>query len=77
MPFIVMIENGYTLLMRHDIPHAGTENLTERKNVRLHFCIDIPGWNLQLDRGYTIKRIDWNNTPKMIWDDKIYKYKVV
>ena len=36
-PMIVLIEKGDTLLMRHDIPHAGAENLTERKNVRLHF----------------------------------------
>ena len=34
-PIIVLIEKWDTLLMSHDIPHAGAENYTQRKNVRL------------------------------------------
>ena len=76
-PFLVLIEKGDTLLMRHDIPHAGAENLTERRNVRLHYFIDIPCWNLHLDHGYTIKKIEWKHTPRMMWDDNMCKYEVV
>ena len=34
--FIVLVNKGDTLLIRHDIRHAGVENVTERKNMRLH-----------------------------------------
>ena len=50
-PMIVLIEKGDTLLMRHD---TGAENFTERKNVRLHFFVDVLGWNLKLDHGYSV-----------------------
>ena len=50
-PMIVLIEKGDTLLMRHDIPHAGVENFTQRRNIRLHYFIDVVGWNLDLDKG--------------------------
>ena len=48
-PMLVLIEKGDCLLMRHDIPHAGAENHTDNKNVKLHMFVDVPGWNLELD----------------------------
>ena len=76
-PLLVLIEKGDTILMRHDIPHAGAENLTERKNVRLHCFIDIPSWNLPLDKGYSIKKSKWQPVPKMIWDKVNFNFKGV
>ena len=67
-PLLVLIEKGDTLLMRHDITHAGAENLTEHKNVRQHFFVDIPSWNLHLDTGYSIKEVKWQHVPKINWD---------
>ena len=75
-PMIVLIEKGDTLLMRHDIPHAGAENFTERKNVRLHCFIDVVGWNLDLDKGYSVKKVHWNECPKIEWDPKNLKFVV-
>ena len=34
-----MIENGYILFVRNDIPHCGCENLTDYEHHRIHcFC---------------------------------------
>ena len=76
-PIIVLIEKGDTLMMRHGIPHAGAENFTQLKNVRLHFFIDIPGWNLKLDHGYTIKKFNWDNGPKIVCFPDKFKYTVM
>ena len=76
-PMIVLIEKGDTLLMRHDIPHAGAENFTKRKNVRLHFVVDVLGWNLKFDHGYTIKKVDWHKGPKVVCDQKNLNFVVM
>ena len=76
-PMLVLIEKGDTLLMRHDIPHAGAENFTEHKNVRLHSFIDVLSWNLQLDNGYSVKKVDWLDGPKIVWDPNNLKFVVV
>ena len=76
-PMIVLIEKGDTLLMRHDIPHAGAENFTEHKNVGLLFFVDVLGWNLKLDHGYSVQKVDWHKGPKVVWDPKNQKFVVM
>ena len=76
-PIIVLIEQGDCLLMRDDIPHAGSENLTDYKNVRLHMFVDVPGWNLNYEKGYSIKKVVWNNGPKMVYDKDKFDFNMM
>ena len=74
---LVLVEKGDCLLMRDDIPHAGAENLTDHKNVRLHMFVDVPGWNLEVDSGYTIKKVLWDNGPEMVYDKDKFEFKIM
>ena len=64
-PLLVLIEKGDVILMRHDILHAGAENLTECKNLMLRFFIDIPSWKISVGVDYSIKKCEWQRVPKM------------
>ena len=57
-PKLVLLERGDTLLFHNDIPHAGTENLTDRQNVRLHSFITIDNWGVSQNKGMNNKKVD-------------------
>ena len=75
-PKLVLLERGDTLFFRNDIPHAGTENLTDRQNVRLHSFITIVNYGVKQSKGMTTKKVDWNSVPNVEWDDKEFTFKV-
>ena len=75
-PILVLVEKGDCLLMRDDIPHAGAENHTDYNNVRLHMFVDVLGWNLNVDHGYSIKKVQWNNCPKIVYDKDKFEFNV-
>ena len=62
-------------LIRTDIPHAGSENLTDNINFRMHAFMDVVHWNLESEGGYNNKRVDQNNWKKTKWDEENYKFK--
>lgn len=76
-PFLLLITKGDTLIILSDIPHVGAENLSKSRNVKLHYSIEIPCWNVYLDDSYTIQKFYWRQTLKMIWDEKMCKYDMV
>ena len=76
-PMLVLVEKGDCLLMRDDIPHAGAENHTDYNNVRLHMFVDVLGWNLKVDNGYTIKKVLWDNCPEMVYDKDKFEFNIM
>ena len=58
-PKLVLLERDDTLLFHNDIPYAGTENLTDCQNVRLHSFITIDNWGLLHNNGMITKKLIW------------------
>ena len=75
-PNLVLIERYDTLLFCNDIPHVGTENLTDHQTFRLHSFITIDNWGVTQNKGMNNKKVDWNSVPSVEWDDKKFNFKV-
>ena len=71
----VLMERGDALFMRTDIPHAGTENLTDNSNHRIHCFIYPKDWNHEKKNGYFVKKVTGEVMNPMKWSSKDSKFK--
>ena len=73
---LVLLNRGDTILVRTDIPHAGTENLVKHDNYRLHAFWNVEQWSLKEDDGFTVKKVDFKTYPTIKWSDDFQEFTI-
>ena len=76
VPKLVLLEQGDTILMRLDIPHAGAENFTDKINVRLHTFLRVLSWKVNWVTGFANQRYDWPLKPAINWNEHSFRFEL-